>query len=84
MEWAKPWILIPLKVLRNCVSAKATKIHLNNFYYPPTKFDGHTLWGGGHMFLVCDVTWSHNQRAIWLGTWEFWKGEQMRFAEPYF
>ena len=84
MDLANPWILIQLKVLRNCVSAKFTKIHLNNFNHPPTKFDGHTPCGCGHMFLVCDVTWPHNQRATWFGREKFWIVEQMRFAEPYF
>ena len=84
MDLANPWILIQLKVLRNCVSGKVTKIHLNNFCHPPTKFDGHTPCGCGHMFLVCDVTWPHNQRAIWFGREEFWIVEQMRFAELYF
>ena len=78
VDLANPWILIPLKVLQNFVSAKAKKIHLNNFYHPPTKFDGDTPCGRGHVFLVCDVTWSHKQRTVWLrrsGVLKTWASE---------
>ena len=54
-------------MLRNCVSVKATKIDLNNFYHPKSsKFDNDTHCWTEDLFLVCDVTWTRNQRVIWL------------------
>ena len=51
-------------------SSFSSKIDLRSFYHPkyhPTKFGDHTHCGRGHKFLVCDVTWTHNQRVMWLG-----------------
>ena len=57
----------------------SSKIDLDTFYnlsHHLTKFDGHTHYGRGHLFLNCHVTWSCTQRVMW----PVWYGILKRWA----